>query len=279
MPLEGRPTDLQTPHGSLGRTQSALLALITGREAAPSLTAGELIVSDQRAGAQERLAIYACMYQARVAEALGEQFPRLARHLGPEAFADLASAYIADRPSRHPSLRFIGERLSVWLEAHRPALAGLARLEWTRADVFDLADETTLTVEAARAWPADRFAELPLRRIAASRLVTTPAGTGALWEGESSAPGGDGVETLLVWRQGVTVYHRLVDPFERAALELTDAGTPLGALCDALLALRDRALEDEQIVGRVHAWLSTWVADGVLAAPPEKVIFCGRQVR
>ena len=76
--------------------------------------------------------------------------------------------YVTDAPSRHPSLRFVGGASPPGLPraprrgAH-PALADLARLEWARADVFDAADQATLTLDTVRDWPPDRFGEMPLR--------------------------------------------------------------------------------------------------------------------
>jgi hypothetical protein len=249
--------------------QSALLALITGRGAGPETMIDSLILGDARASAAERLAVYAHMYRARLVEALEAQFPRLARHLGPDAFSELAAAYVHDEPSTHPSLRFIGERLPPWLAAHRPdspTRVGLAALEWARADVFDLVDEATLSVDSLRAWPADRFGELPLRLITAHRILRVAPGSAALWD-EPSAPlaiaASDGLESVLVWREGTLVYHRVIDDAERSALALAAAGTSFGVVCERLLA----QLGEDQAVSRAFAWLSTWVADGLVRAP------------
>ncbi|HEY4393204.1 MAG TPA: DNA-binding domain-containing protein, partial [Polyangia bacterium] len=241
---------------SQASVQSALLALITGRggpSGAPDAAA--VIVGDARASAEERLRVYQFMYGARVAEALESQFPHLARHLGEKPFGELAAAYIADEPSTHPSLRFIGERLPGWLGSRRseaPLLGALARLEWARSDVFDAADEPVLTAAAVRAWPPESFGELPLALVTAHRLVIVPAGTGQLWDATGNEPvvapvsapvaserAPDAAETLLVWRQDTTVYHRTVEPLERVALELAARGAEFGVVCDALLARQD----------------------------------------
>jgi Putative DNA-binding domain len=260
---------------SLASVQAALLSRITGQAlGASALEPASLIRGDARASADERLAVYAFMYGARLAEALESQFPRLARLLGGDAFADLSADYLADRPSRHPSLREIGRALPSWLTVRRPgepALAALAALEWARADVYDLADETAMTLEAARAFPAERFGELPLELIAAHRLVEVGRETEPLWdrlapdEGEvpdglpapvNAGPGA----TLLVWRQEVAVYHRAVDSEERTALALVSAGSRFGVICDALLAAHGA----EAAAARAFAWLSTWISDGLL---------------
>ena len=258
----------------LASVQAALLSRITGLELGPPFEAGSLIRGDARASAEERLAVYSFMYRSRFVEALESQFPRLARLVGADAFAELTAAYVADRPSRHPSLRELGRALPDWLVAQRPdepALAGLAALEWARADVYDLADEPVMTLHAPRAFPPERFGELPLRLISAHRFVDVDGGTEALWDGLGPTPAGPppalrapsgavGGATLLVWRQEVAVYHRAVDPEERAALALVAAGSEFGAVSDRLSA----AHGDAAAAARAFAWLSTWIADGLL---------------
>jgi len=259
---------------SLAATQKMVMALITGRQSdAGVANADTLIVGDARASAEERMHVYAHMYRARIVEALESQFPRLARMLGEDEFAELAAAYISDEPSRHPSLREVGARLPAWLRTRRPeapALAGLATLEWARADVFDMRDERTLTIAALRSWPMATFGEVPLRLITAHRLVTVPAGTLLLWDslGEGAADGrraaaaGGDTESLVVWRegQGTVVYHRPIDAAERAALQLAASDTRFGVLCESLLASHG----EEAAAAQAFSWMSTWLADGLL---------------
>jgi hypothetical protein len=254
---------------SLASQQAALMALVTGRDlGASTVDAASLVLGDARASAEQRVHVYAHMYRARIAEALESQFPRLARSLGAEEFGDVAAAYIRDEPSRHPSLRHVGERLPAWLAARRPdapALAGLATLEWARADVFDLVDETPLAMDHVRGWPADRFGELPLRLVTAHRVITVPAGTSHQWDAlcadvAVSAPANAGTESLVVWREGTMVYHRVVDDAERAALALAQNGTQFGVLCDSLLAVHG----EEEAITKAYNWMSTWLTDGLL---------------
>jgi hypothetical protein len=254
---------------SLASQQAALMALVTGRDlGASAADSASLVVGDARASAADRVHVYFHMYRARIAEALESQFPRLARWLGAEEFGDVAAAYISDEPSRHPSLRYVGERLPAWLAARRrdaPALAGLAALEWARADVFDLVDETPLTMDDVRGWAADRFGELPLRLVTAHRVITVPAGTSHQWDALGAdvafgAPANAGTEPLVVWREGTMVYHRVVDDAERAALELAQNGTQFGVLCDSLLAVHG----EEEAITKAYKWMSTWITDGLL---------------
>jgi hypothetical protein len=269
-----RPEPSPSVPPSLAGLQRALLALVTGREApGPELRADALVAGDSRASADQRIAVYAHMVRTRLAEALASQFPRLAQRLGAEAFGELARAYFADEPSRHPSLRFVGARLPGWLAERwpdAPVVAGLAALEWARADVFDLVDEPTLTLDDVRAQPPERLGDLPLRLVTAHRLVTVARGTATWWSSPDAEPAPDkraalearATEMLVVWREGTSVFHRSVDDPERAALALAAQGTSLGLLCDTLSAEQAEA----DAIAQVHGWLSTWLADGLLVA-------------
>jgi len=246
------------------------MAMITGHDlGAFTADAAALVVGDDRASADDRVHVYAHMYRARVVEALESQFPRLAKHLGADAFADLASAYIDDEPSRHPSLRHVGERLPGWLAARRPnepTIVGLAALEWARADVFDLADEPAMTLDNLRVWPAEMFGELPLHLVTAHRIVTVGSGTAALWDSVStevvnaSGEPGAGTESFVVWREGTIVYHRLIDDPELRALERAARGTRFGVICESLLPTQS----EDVAIAQAYSWMSTWLADGLL---------------
>ncbi len=259
----------------LASVQAALLARITGQSfGLPANDVGAWVRGDARADAERRLEIYVSMYRARLVEALESQFPRLARRLGSEDFAALCRDYAGDVPSRHPSLRELGRALPAWLAAKRPArpaLAALAALEWARVDLHDQADEPVMTLEVLGEVPPEEFAALPLRLIAAHRFVEVDGGTEGLWdalgpETEEPPRHPDGAfagtaATLLVWRQGIAVYHRALGSSECAALGEAARGVPFGLVCDSLCAAGD----EETAAARGFGWLSTWIADGLLA--------------
>lgn len=283
MPLEPDAPALE----SLRAAYNALLARITrghggGGSERPDIST--LVASDSRASAADRIHVYQHMYHARLVEALETQFPRISRWLGAEVFAEVVAAYVADEPSRHPSLRFIGRRFPDWLaarvpaEARHPALADLARLEWAREDVFDAADEATLSLDEVRGWPPERFGEIPLRLVAAHRMVRLERPVAALWDaiGPPERAPGTGVldeaaaaaatapdgESMLVWRQGIAVFHRAVDAAETSALDRVAEGTTFGAICEMLC--HDRP--EQEAVAQAFTWLSTWTTDELLVA-------------
>jgi len=261
---------------SLAETQAALLALITGRGVGPRTpTAAALVVGDDRADADLRLHVYAHMYQSRMIEAMESQFPRLARHIGGDDFAELVAAYVEAEPSRHPSLRFVGRHLSDWLERvlpQSPWLADLARLEWARADVFDREDQPTRTLDALRTVPPEAFADLSLKVIDAHRIVIADFALADFWNAIGDGTSQErparaterGGEALLVWRQGTAVYHRAITDDELTALEHLRDGTTFGRLCDSVLGNQS----PERASALAFGWLSTWVTDGLLVDVP-----------
>ena len=290
---KSKSVDPETRRGRLSSAQTALLAMITDPAPHPFTPRPDaLVVSDARASAEERVQVYANMYRLRIAEALESQFPRVARRLGAQAFAELAFAYVTEHPSRHPSLRFIGAALPDWLaRRHRSlGLSDLARLEWARADVFDVVDEPTLTIDALRAWPPHEFLRLPVKLVAAHRIVTGDFAISAFWEriGATSTEDADhqgeagcahahaapvdaqlepahlpAGESILIGRQGTAVYHRAITEAERDVLERAARGTTFGAICDGLPAFRTT----EEASARAFAWLWSWTTAELLVAP------------
>jgi hypothetical protein len=121
---------------------------------------------------------------------------------------------------------------------------------------------------------ADDFAALALAPIAALELLPTAFTVGETWrdvEDERAptppraAPDG---QALLVWRRGVTVYHRVVSPLERQALGLVLGGRPtFGALCAALAdGTVGPPSTDDQAAAHAVQLLGQWLADELLAA-------------
>jgi hypothetical protein len=187
------------------------------------------VLGDDRADAQTRLGVYRTMYRLRLVEVLAAIYPRTAEKLG-TAWQDLATHYIYAHPSRSPSLRSYGEHLA---DVLRGEDAALAALEWARYDVFDAVDELVLTAERARVV----IATVPLQRIAASALTSTH----------------------LVWREGITVYDRVVGAEESRMLAVLD-GCTLAALCERVAG--ERSVDEAAQL--IFGYLGRWVADGLL---------------
>jgi hypothetical protein len=113
---------------------------------------------------EQRMAIYADAYLARLVEALEKDFPAVARILGPRAFHERCRGYLERFPSRSRSLNSLGRRLPEVLSG---AARDLARVEAAMSDVFDAEPAEPLR-------PSD-FARIAPERLADARLDFVPA--------------------------------------------------------------------------------------------------------
>lgn len=233
-----------------------------------------VVDGDDRLSAAGRVGIYADMYFLRLLDVLRGAFPKLAVALGDDAFAALAAEYLEAHPSRHPSLRHLGDRLPAFMREQGGALppwaADLAALEWQRYDVFDEADAPLLTMERLRALPPTAFATLPIRLVPACRVLPAGFAVEEVWralkadEAPPDMPAQD--RTLLVWRQDTSVYHRAVEALEAELLPLARAGTTLGLLCERVAA----QLEGDTAAQAVFRIVARWTSDGLLVEPSER---------
>ena len=73
------------------------------------------IVSTEDALAEHRLGAYYNAYRIRLIDCLAVDYQALEKHLGREAFEELALDYLARYPSTHPSVRWFGRHLPRYL--------------------------------------------------------------------------------------------------------------------------------------------------------------------
>jgi hypothetical protein len=265
----------------LGSLQRRFLALVTApggvnnaleaMNSTPDDLAG-LVVTDDKLDQVGRVGIYADMYLERLIDVVRDDFRKLSAVLGEEAFADLVRDFLAAVPPDGFSLRDLGGPLPAYLAGHalsaaRPWLPDLARLEWSRADLFDLPDCDTLAFDQLRGLAPERFAELELALVPAHRQCTVAFAVDDLWRqlerGQPPTPVGPAPGHLLVWRQRGDVLHRRSDAVEAELLPLLGEGTTFGLVCERL----GRGRSVEEAAGLAFPLLSRWSAEGLLRLP------------
>lgn len=235
----------------------------------------DLLAGDHALG----LEVYRHAYRARLVAALTDNYTVLARALGDEAFEALGLAYLAARPSGHPSIRWFGHALADFMAAAdddlvpHASLADFARMDWALRGAFDAAEAPLLDPASLAALSPDDWAGLVLQlHPSAQRVALTHAIEPAWrvlreWDPESGDDQPDLPEpvphdhVLLAWRQGGETRWRSLEPLEAALLAAVDGGAPFARLCEcAAEQLGDAEAAAPAVIGALQRWL----ADGLL---------------
>ena len=221
--------------------------------------------------ATARVDVYAQMYWMRIADALLEDYPRIAALVGSERFQALVRAYLHRAPSRHPSLSHLGAGFADFLTLQEsvedvpPFAADLARLEWARRCVFMAADARVLALADLRRIAPDDWPTLRLRAIPALTLLALEWPAHEIWAAAGDTAGTDWAPAptaLRVWRDEGLVYQTRVDAAEHAALVALRAQSTFGDVCAALAT--DGS--EERVAEAAGALLLRWIEDHVLSA-------------
>jgi hypothetical protein len=268
----------------LRELQRRFFELVTAPEDVPATLAKrqlpveslhEILRGDEKLSPAARLDIYANMYFFRIRDVLRDDYEKVVKLVGDEAFHNLVTDYLVAHPPRHFSLRNAGRALPEFLRAHplaehRPYLADLARLERERIEVFDAADCATLDMESLRTRAPETFASLELQLIPACTTIAAEFAVDEAWQALdedreppalSRAP-----STFAVWRNEPMTYHRALGPDEAALWPLLAGGVSFGIVCDRLTERH----ADEDVAPLAFQLLATWVNEGLLRAEEEE---------
>jgi hypothetical protein len=266
-------------------TSSDLMAPRTAGGKRMSAEVNQLIKPNRRLTSLERLEIYSRSYWFRILDGLYDDFPGLVAVLGPRAFQRLARAYLTECPSQSYTMRNLGSRLAVWLEAHpgfgRPVLdlaVDMARLEWAHIEAFDgpesmplgpedllepglelkLALQPHMTLLALR-YPVDDF------RIEAAGFPSDGHETA------SNAVGRHKLRTLArfrrtkpepvylaVHRKERVVYYRRLDRGEFLVLEGLRTGKSIDEALQSALSDGSTSIVREELAATVEKWFAGW---------------------
>ena len=223
--------------------------------------------------AENRLNIYAQAIHLRFLEVLGQDYPGVYGLAGDDQFRSLGLAYVAAHPSHHPSIRWFGSHLSSFLRStapwrNHPVLGEMARFEWAKGELLDAADSPVIGVEDIATIPPDRWAGIRPRLKPAVRRLSLQWNVPALWkaidEGDAPPPPTrlERAVDWLLWREGIVVRWRSVEPDEAWALSQCERGADFGTICTGLC---ERIGEDSAAF-RAATYLKQWAADSVLEA-------------
>lgn len=254
--------------GELARLQEDFQSYLLLHD--PRMT--EQVIGTVKASAGERLTIYSNAYRLRLLEALETDFLTLHSLVGDAEFDRLGRAYIEAHPSEHPSLRWFGRNMSVFLReippyAAQPVLAEIAAFEWAQGEVFDVEDKASIDIEqigalAPDAWPIMRLTFHP-----SVRRMALDWNTVAIWSAidkQESPPAPERTASpilWLLWRSDLRIHWRSLGADEAWAIDAGFEGGNFGEICAGLC----NWVEESSVAFHAAGMLKRWVVDGLIA--------------
>lgn len=228
------------------------------------------IISSDALSATARLEIYSDAYRLRLIEALASNYPRLKQAIGDDEFDSLALRYIDTQRSRHPSIRWYGDRLAEFVATDRPVepwLAELAGWEWSVAAAFDARDAETIDVAALATLQHEQWSELRLAYHPSMQRVDLHSNAAALFKALTEdavppAPCTEARSTWVIWRQELKTQYRSLTADEAAALDLMHAGASFAEACELLCDWH----EAEEVPLRAASHMQRWFHDQLISA-------------
>jgi hypothetical protein len=227
------------------------------------------VIGSARVPVATRLGIYGGAYGSRLADALGANFPALARLVGEADFATLARDYIQAHDSPFFSIRYYGDALPAFLAAHEdyaaaPVLAELARWEWTMTCVFDAADAAPIAHADLARIGAGQWAQLRFTFHPSVHRLDLAWNVPQLWQAltdDSERPAAALQQAgWLLWRQELLSYFRSLPPAEAAVLDAARSGWPFAELCELLC----EELGEAQAPAQAAELLRGWIGAGLI---------------
>lgn len=250
--------------------QLAVEAYLLGDDAQPDAALQASLVASPTLSVEQGLAIYHHAYRARLLGVMREDFPALRYCLGDEAFARRVQAYLDAYPSRHFSLRWLGERFAGFLQQHlsaehRAPLVELANLEWAFTLAFDAPPGEPLRLEQMAQLPAAEWPALQVQLLPCVQPLQLHYNSVALWQAakaEGELPPSQRLAQpilCLLWRhQLISQYRSLTADEASALLGMCDGGWNFAELCAQL------AEHTELAPARAAGWLKQWLSEGLL---------------
>ena len=228
--------------GALARFQDAFARAL--------LSPGGMPASEVAAiAAQPAFAVYRNTVMKGCVDALGANYPAVARLVGEEWFRAAAAIYVRQNVPTDPTLLHYGASFADFLATFAPAaelpyLPGVARLDrmWTEAHAA--LDESPLDPAAITAFDHDALAQVILRPHAAARWAAFAEGpVYTIWSRNRSDAEPDGdinwrPEGALLTRPRDTVESRAFDAAGCAFLDACASGRTVGAAVEAALGMQ-----------------------------------------
>jgi hypothetical protein len=230
------------------------------------------IVSSSNALASHRLGVYFNAYRIRLIDCLAIEYPGLKKHIGDQAFENIALDYLGRFPSSHPSVRWFGKNLTRYLRDsecdNREFVSELANFEWSKGLVFDENDTAgvfsmaKMTEVPPSSWPSVQVKFIPAMRWLDMHWNACPYWV-ALDKNEPlpEIQRQDYPLRWIIWRKDRDPFWRSLDVHEAWALEVAANGATFAELCEGLCEW----ISEDQVALVAAGFLKQWISDDLIA--------------
>lgn len=253
---------------SLADLQTALQDFLLDK----TQNASDLTLETAAFSREERLRIYHQAYRLRLVDALRNDYPALESYLGENDFVAIAEEFIAINPSHHPSLRWLGQKLPVFLRAHvhwkkHTHIVELAEFEWAHTMAFDAADIVIATLDDVRALQPEQWMTMRLEFHPSLQRLSCYSNAPTLWNSLIKDETAIAVEIFkesqewLVWREDLQVIYRPLDTTEAWALDTFLQHKNFADVCGGLCEW----FAEEQVPLQAAQYLQQWIRGGLVA--------------
>lgn len=191
----------------------------------------EVFASRGALSARERMEIYRTAYWVRQVQALRELFPTLVERVGDARFAQLASRYVAARPSTSWAIELIGPPFVEWLRelAESVEEVEFAARDWARFAVFIAPEVQVVKREALRQLSLDTWV------VRSGAHVHLASG-------------------VVIWREGFSVFEAPISDAEASALTAAREGVDFSTWCQLVAGDEERG--PDFVLATLERWLS-----------------------
>ncbi|MET0388536.1 MAG: DNA-binding domain-containing protein [Polyangiales bacterium] len=213
-------------------------------------SAAGAIQPNARLSAEAQLEIYHNAYHSRLTDCLADDYPALRHALGAATFEALCRDYIAQFPSRSPSLNRFGAHMPAfcaqWDLPQAACAAELAQLEWAIVEVIHAAQGQAISGAALATLTEAGFGEVRFEPSPALRLLEQYHDVNTYYAsfrqhvaaGEPAPPtspqpwAAERHGFTLVRRRGATVTREVLEPQRAVLLQALLAQQPVAAALD-----------------------------------------------
>ncbi len=230
---------------------------------------GGLLNKQGGANGEERMAVYADAYVARMMEALGETYETVKHLLGQEAFVELTESYMEAHPSHSYNLNSVGEHMPEHLAGTRfveklPFLPDLARLERQIARSFHAFDGPVFEPGKLAGCSEEDWDRLHIDFQPSVAVVSSRWPVLDIWNERKTSLKDLKIDLenrsqdVLVIRRGLDVHCELVNSLQAELIRSLQRGEALGESC---ARLADTAETEGLPMGE---WFSSWASRGLI---------------